>query len=84
MCEDDSEASDWLQGPHTDVAIISELFIEWFHALYHVQIGELKIAALFDTGASINAISSKVFFRSMHQQLKMIPTNRKVVSVRWW
>ena len=54
--------------------------MEGFHALYHLQIGKLKTAALFDTGTSINAISSK-FFRSIHQQLKIIPTNRKVVSV---
>ena len=60
MCEEEGEASDWLHDPHTDAATISELFIEGFHALYHVQIGELKVAALFDTGASINAISSKV------------------------
>ena len=40
--------------------------------------GELKVIALFDTGASINAISSK-FFRSLQHQLKVIPTNRKVV-----
>ena len=51
-----------------------------FHALYNVQIGELKVAALFHTGASINAISSKVF-RSIQHQLKVIPTNRKVVLV---
>ena len=36
------------------------------------------MAALFDTGVSINAISSK-FFSSLQQQLKVIPTNRKVV-----
>ena len=50
-----------------------------FHALYNVQIGELKVAALFDTGASINAISSE-FFRSLQHQLKVIPMKRKVVS----
>ena len=55
------------------------MFIEGFHALYHVQIGELKVAAIFDTGTSINAISSE-FFRSVWHQCKVIPTNRKVVS----
>ena len=38
----------------------------------------MKISALFDTGASINAISSK-FFSSLQQQFKVIPANRKVV-----
>ena len=61
-----------------DAATINELFIEG-HALYCVQIGELKVAALFDTGTSINTISS-TFFRSIHHHLKMIPTNREVVS----
>ena len=42
-----------------DTAIINKILIEGFHALYNVQIGELKVAALFDTGASINAISSE-------------------------
>ena len=36
--------------------------------------------ALFDTGGSINTISLK-FYSSMQQHLKMLPTNRKVVSV---
>ena len=79
MCEEEGETSDCLHDPHTDAATINELFIEGFHALYHVQIGELKVAALFDTGTSINAISFK-FFRSIYHQLKMIPMNRKVVS----
>ena len=41
--------------------------------------GQLKIAALFDTRVLINAISSK-FFSSLQLQLKVIPINRKVVS----
>ena len=36
--------------------------------------------ALFNTGASINAISF-MFYSSMQQQVKLLPTNRKVVSV---
>ena len=80
MCEEEGEASDLLQNPHTDVATINKLFIEGFHALYHLQIGKLKTAALFNTGTSINAISSK-FFRCLYQQLKIISTNRRVVSV---
>ena len=35
---------------------------------------------MFDTGASINAISLK-FYSSMQQQVKLLPTNRKVVSI---
>ena len=77
MCEKEGENSNLLHDPHTDAATINELFIEGFHALYHVQIGELKVAALFDTGTSINAISSK-FFRSIHHEPKVIPTNRKL------
>ena len=34
---------------------------------------------MFDTGASINAISLK-FYSSMQQQVKLLPTKRKVVS----
>ena len=67
MCENADDMSDWLHGPQA--AIINEVFIEGFHALYKVQIGQLKPAALFDTEASINAISSK-FFSSLQQQLK--------------
>ena len=79
MCEEGGDVSDWLQNPHTNEATINKLFIEGFHALYLLQIGKSKTTALFDTGTSINAISSK-FFRSFQQQLKIIPTNRKVVS----
>ena len=78
MCEDVNDMSDWLHGPQADTAIVNEVFIEGFHALYKVQIGEIKTAALFDTGASTNTISSK-FFSSLQHQLKVIPTNRKVV-----
>ena len=35
--------------------------------------------ALLDTVASINAISL-MFYSSMQQQVKLLPTNRKVVS----
>ena len=41
------------------MAIINEVLIEGFHILDKIQIGELKTAALFNTGVSINAISSK-------------------------
>ena len=34
---------------------------------------------LFDTDASINALSLK-FYSSMKQHLKMLPTSRKIVS----
>ena len=39
----------------------------------------LHTQALFDTGASINAISL-MFYSSMQQQIKLLPINRKVVS----
>ena len=61
------------------MAVINEVFIDGFHALYNIQIGNLHTQALFDTGASINAISFK-FYSSMQQHLKMLPTSRKVVS----
>ena len=48
--------------------------------LYKVQIGKLHTQALFDTGTSINAISFK-FYSTMQQQLKILLTSRKVVSV---
>ena len=35
--------------------------------------------ALFNTGASINAISFK-FYSSIQQKVKLLPTNRQVVS----
>ena len=50
----------------TDEAIINEVFIDGFHVLYKVQIGELQTQALFDTGTSINAISFK-FYNTMQQ-----------------
>ena len=58
--------------------MISEVFIESFHALYKVQIGELHTDALFNTGALVNEISFK--FYSKMQWLKILPTSRKVVS----
>ena len=56
----------------SNTSVINEVFIEGFHTLYNVQ-------ALFDTGASINAISSK-FYSSIQQKVELLPTNRKVVS----
>ena len=60
-------------------AIINEVFIEGFHALYKIQIGELHTAALFHTGASINPLPFK-FYSKMQQQLKILPSSRKAVS----
>ena len=79
MTKDDDDTSSWLNGPPADQAIIYEVFIEGFHALYKIQIGKLKTVALFDTGASINTISFK-FFSTLQQQLTFIPTNKKAVS----
>ena len=39
----------------------------------------LRVKALFDMGASINAISFK-FYSYIQQQVKLLPTNREVVS----
>ena len=59
--------------------MINEVFIEGFHALYKVQIGKLHTQTLFNTGISINAILFK-FYSTIQQQLKILPTSRKVVS----
>ena len=59
--------------------VINEVFIDGFHALYNIQIDNLHTQALFDTNTSINAISFK-FYSSMQQHVKLLPTNRKVVS----
>ena len=78
MTKDADDMSSCLDDTPADQAIINEVFIEGFHALYKIQIGELKTSTLFNTGASIIAIS---FFSTLEQQLKVIPTNRrKVVS----
>ena len=79
MTKDANEMSSLLDGSHAAQAIINKVFIKGFHALYKTQIDKLQTTALFDTGASINAISFK-FFSTLQQQLKVIPTNRKVVS----
>ena len=79
MTKNTNDTSSWLDGSHAAQAIINEVFIEGFHVLYKIEIGELQTAALFDTGAFINAISFK-FFSTLQQQLKFIPTNRKVIS----
>ena len=77
MLEDLDDSSVWLATPNTSV--INEVFIDGFHILYNVQVYNIHMQALFDTGASINAISLK-FYSSMNQQVKLLPTNRKVVS----
>ena len=59
--------------------MINEVFIDGFHVLYNIQIDNLHTQALFDAGTSINAISLK-FYSSMQQHVKLLPTNRKVVS----
>ena len=79
MAKDTDDMSTSLDDPSTDQAIINEVFIKGFHALYKIQIGKLKTATLFDTGASINTISFKCF-SYMQQQLKILPKSRKVVS----
>ena len=77
MMEDSDDSSAWLVT--SDEAIINEVFIDGFHALYNIQIGNVHTKALFNTGTSINAISFK-FYSTMQQHLKMLPTSRKVVS----
>ena len=59
--------------------MINEVFIDGFYVLYNIQINNLHIQVLFDTGASINAISLK-FYSSLQHHLKMLPTSRKVIS----
>ena len=59
---------------------MNEVCIEGFHALYNIQVYNRHTQALFDRGASINAISLKLYI-SMQQQVKLLPINRKVVSV---
>ena len=49
MCEDEGKMSDLLHGPHAETATITEMFIKGFHVQYHVQIGKLKVAAVFQT-----------------------------------
>ena len=78
MVEYSDDSSAWLVP--TDEAAINEVFIDGFHVLYKIQIGKLQTQALLDTGASINAISFK-FYSDMQQQLEILPTSRKVVSV---
>ena len=75
--EDSDNSSAWLVA--SNKAIINEVFIDTFHVLYNIQIGNLHMQALFDTGTSINAISF-TFYSSMQQHLKMLCTCRKVVS----
>ena len=41
---------------------------------------DTHVKALFDTGASINALSFKLFSH-IQQHVKLLPTSRKVVSV---
>ena len=54
MLEDSDDSSASLATPNT--SITNEVFIEGFHALYNIQVYNLHTQALFDTGASINAI----------------------------
>ena len=75
--EELDNSSAWLVT--TNTSQINEVFTEGFHTLYNVQVYNLHTQALFDTGGSINAISLK-FYSCMGQQVKLLPTNRKVVS----
>ena len=77
MLEDSDNSSAWLAAPNASV--INEVFIDGFHALYNIQIDNLHTLALFDTGTPINTISLK-FYSSVQQHVKMLPSNRKVVS----
>ena len=77
MLEDSDDSSAWLVPPNASV--INEVFIEGFHAVHNVHVYNIHTQALFNTGASINAISFK-FYSSIQQKVKLLPTNRKVVS----
>ena len=54
MAKDTDDISTLLSHSSADQAIINEVFIEGFHALYKIQIGNSKTATLFDTDTSIN------------------------------
>ena len=75
MLEDSDNSSAWLATPNASV--INKVFIDGFHVLYNIQIENLHTRALFDTGASINAISVK-FYSSMQQHVKLLPTTEKL------
>ena len=77
MLEDTDDSSAWLAAPNA--LVINEVFIVGFHAVYNIQVDNLHTHALFDMDTSINAISLK-FYSSMEQHVKLLPTNRKVVS----
>ena len=77
MLEDSDDSSAGLATPNA--LVINEVFIDGFHALYNKQVNNLHTQALFDTGTSINAISLK-FYSSIQHHVKLLPTNRKVVS----
>ena len=62
-----------------NASVINEVFIVGLHTLYNIEVYNIHIQALFDTCASINAISFK-FYSSIQQKVKLLPTNRKVVS----
>ena len=74
--EDSDDSSALLAAPNA--LVINEVFIYGFHALYKIQEDNMHTQALFDTGASINAISLK-FYSSMQQHVQLLPTNTKVV-----
>ena len=77
MLEDTDDSSVSLAPLNTTV--INEVFIEGFHTIYNIQVYNTQVQALFNTSASINAISFK-FYSHIQQQVKLSPTNRKVVS----
>ena len=77
MVEDSDDSSVQLVPPNP--SIINKVFIEAFHTVYNVHVYNINTQALFHTGASINAISFK-FYSSIQQMVKLLPTNRKVVS----
>ena len=79
MAKDSDVTSAPLNNSSTNEAIINKVFIEGFHALYKVQIGQLHTATLFDTGTSINMFLFK-FYSKIQHQLKILPTSRNVVS----
>ena len=75
MMEDSDDSCAWLVT--SDKAIINEVFIDTFHALYNIQVGNLHTQALFDTDVLINAISFK-FYSTMQQHLKCYPPAEKL------
>ena len=82
MLEDSDDSSAWLVSSSV-LSIINEVFIDDFHALYNIHISNMCTQALFDTGASINAISQK-FFQFYTAMIQTITHQQEGSLCGWW